>query len=52
MAFLTSADIVKSAMRIIGAIGKSEVPSSDEMMDGLQALNLMLELWSARRLMV
>jgi hypothetical protein len=52
MAFLTSADIVNSAMRIIGAIGKSEVPSSDEMMDGLQALNLMLELWSARRLMV
>ena len=52
MAFLTAADVIKSTMRIIGVIGKSEVPSNDEMMDGLQALNLMLELWSARRLIV
>jgi hypothetical protein len=52
MAFLTAADVIKSTMRIIGVIGKSEVPSNDEMMDGLQALNLMLEQWSARRLIV
>jgi hypothetical protein len=52
MAFTTSADIIKSAFRIIGVIGKSEVPTADEMQDGLQSLNLMLEMWSARRLIV
>jgi hypothetical protein len=52
MSFTTAADIIKSAFRIIGVIGKSEVPTNDEMQDGMQALNLMLEMWSARRLMV
>ena len=52
MAFLTASDVIKSAFRIIGVVGKSEVPSNDEMMDALQALNLMLEQWSARRLIV
>lgn len=52
MSFGTPSDIIKSALRLCGVIGKSEVPSADEMQDGLQALNLMLEQWSARRLIV
>ena len=50
--FSTPTDVIKSALRICGVIGKSEVPTADEMMDGMQALNLMLEQWSARRLVV
>ena len=52
MAFLTASDVIKAALRGIGVIGKSEVPSADEMMDALQSLNLMLEQWSARSLIV
>jgi hypothetical protein len=52
MAFSTVSDIIKSAMRLVGVIAKSEVPTNDEMQDGMQALNLMLEMWSARRLLV
>ena len=50
--FNTPSDIIKSAMRICGVIAKSETPTNDEMQDALQALNLMLEQWSARRLIV
>ena len=50
--FATASDVIKSALRLCGVIGKSEVPSADEMQDALQALNLMLEHWSARRLIV
>ena len=50
--FTTAGDVIRSAFRIIGVTAKSEVPTADEMQDALQALNLMLESWSARRLIV
>jgi len=50
--YSTVSDVITSALRICGVIAKSETPSSDEMNDSLQALNLMLEQWSARRLIV
>ena len=52
MSFATATDVIKSALRLCGVIAKSEVPTADEMQDALQALNLMLEQWSARRLIV
>jgi hypothetical protein len=42
----TGLDIVTSAMRKIGAITKNEVPSSDEVNDGIDALNDLLSSWS------
>ena len=49
---LTVNDILKATFRIMGVIAKSEVPTYDEMQDGLQALNMMLDSWSARKLML
>ena len=49
---LTVTSLIYSAMRKIGVMAKSETPTADEMNDALQALNLMLESWSARSLMV
>ena len=48
---MTVGDIIISALRICGAVAKSEVPTSDEMQDALAALNMMLDNWSARNLM-
>lgn len=45
-------DIIRRAMQDIGAISKSEVPSADEMADGLEDLNMMIDAWSVRSLMV
>ena len=52
MAFSTPTDIIKAAMGIIGSIAIDETPSASEMNLGLKTLILMLELWSARGLMV
>jgi hypothetical protein len=46
---MTALDIIKRAMRIIGAIGQNETPSSSEASDGLLALNDMLDSWSTDR---
>ncbi len=48
---LAAQDIIKGAMRALGVLDKSEAPTSDEMNDALQALNMMIDEWSARRLM-
>lgn len=48
----TVADLIKDAMRVVGALAKSETPASDEMTENLRALNLMLGSWSARHLML
>ena len=48
---LTVNDIIKSSFRVMGVTAKSEVPTSDEMQDGLQALNMMIDSWSARNLL-
>lgn len=46
---MTALDIIKRAMRILGAIGQNETPTSSEADDGLVALNDMLDSWSTDR---
>jgi len=50
--FATPTEIIYSSMRLCGVIAKNETPDSGEMQDAMQALNLMLEQWSARRLII
>jgi hypothetical protein len=45
-------DLVKSAMRALGAIASGENPSAAELNDGLAAANQMFDSWNAQRLMV
>jgi hypothetical protein len=45
-------DLIKSSMRLIGAIASGETPSADEANDGLLVLNDMLENWSTETLSV
>ena len=44
--------LIKSALQDIGAVAKSEAATADEMTDGLQKLNFMIDAWSVRSLMV
>lgn len=44
-------DIILSALRVIGVLDKSEAPTADEMNDCLQALNFLVDNWSARSLL-
>ncbi len=48
----TAVDLITRSGRIAGALGKSEVPDDDESVDGLTALNSMLDSWSIERMMV
>lgn len=45
-------DVIIDAMNLIGAIAINETPTSAEMQVGLRALNMMLDRWSANRLML
>lgn len=45
-------DLIKSSMRLIGAIASGETPTADEANDGLLVLNDMLENWSTETLSV
>jgi hypothetical protein len=45
-------DLIRSAMRLTGAIASGETPTADELTDGLLVLNDMLEDWSTERLSV
>lgn len=45
-------DLIKSSMRLIGAIATGETPTADEANDGLLVLNDMLENWSTETLSV
>lgn len=45
---VTTLDLIKSAMRLIRALGTGEEPTAAEASDALQALNLMLESWSTK----
>jgi len=49
---MNAKEIITSAMKKIGALGPGEAPEAHEIADGLSALNRMLNLWSAKRLMV
>jgi hypothetical protein len=49
---ITAGELIKSSLRLIGAIGTSEVPTADEYTDGLNALNDLLETWSTQNLAV
>lgn len=48
----TALDLISGAMRLFGAIGQGEDPSASEASNGLDALNELLDSWSADRLMV
>lgn len=48
----TALDMITRAMRLIGAIGDGETPSSYEAQTGLDALNTMLDSWSLDELTV
>lgn len=45
-------DLIKSSLRLIGAIATGETPSPEESTDGLVVLNDMLENWSTETLSV
>ncbi len=48
---MTALDIITSALRLLGAIAQGEAASSEDAMDGMLALNMMLDNWAARRLL-
>lgn len=45
-------DLIRSSMRLIGAIATGETPTADEVSDGLLVLNDLLENWSTETLSV
>lgn len=49
---MTVRDLIKSSMRKIGAIATGETPSAEEIVDGMSALNMMLDAWSIEGLIV
>lgn len=49
---LTVADILRDALLEVGAVEKNELPDPDELQDAMRKLNMMLNLWAARRLLV
>lgn len=48
----TAADIIKRALRLIGALATGETPSAAEQADGLVSLNSMLDAWRNESLSV
>lgn len=44
----TVQDLIKSTLRLIGAIGQGEDPTAKELEDAREALNLMLDSWQAQ----
>lgn len=49
---MTVRDLIKSSLRIIGAIASGETPSADESADALSTLNGILGSWSNQSLLV
>jgi hypothetical protein len=48
---LTAQDIITDAMKEIGVLASGETPTATELNDTLRALNMMLDSWSARKLL-
>ena len=49
---VTALDMIKRAYRLIGVYSLGETPSADETVDGLAAMNAMLDSWANEKLMV
>lgn len=49
---MTVRELIKSSLRLIGAIASGETPSADEFTDSLSALNGMLGSWSNQSLLI
>ena len=45
----SASDFIKSALRLVGSLGSGEDPPESELTDAQQALNDMLDSWSAQR---
>ena len=49
---VTALDMIKRAYRLIGVYSLGETPSADESIDGLSALNAMIDSWGTESLMI
>jgi hypothetical protein len=49
---MIASDLIKASIRLIGAYAPGETPPSEDLNDGLSALNLMLDSWFADRTLV
>lgn len=49
---MTPREIVKTSLRVLGALASGETPSAEEATDGLAALNRMIDAWSLEGLMI
>ena len=48
----TASDQINGALRLIGQLAESEVPSAATAQDALSALNQMIDSWNTERLSV
>lgn len=48
----TARDIIKSSLRLIGALATGETPSADEANDALSSLNNLLDSWANEKLLI
>jgi len=49
---MTAHDLIKASLRLIGALDSGQSPEASMSIDGLEALNVILDFWSAQSLMV
>jgi hypothetical protein len=49
---MTGRDLVSSSLRLLGVLASGEAPSAAEAVDGLSAINRMLDSWSTEGLMI
>lgn len=45
---ITAADLVKSSLRVVGALEEGESPSAVQLQDGLQASNILIKSWQGQ----